>query len=210
MREAASVLMPEAALRYTLPPWPPSPPSGPPNGTNFSRRKLVLPRPPLPACTRSRASSTNFMMRLYCICRTLPPQTKAPARGRGLRETKRAARSRSGLRRQHAHVQALLGAALAKLHRPGHFREQRVIGAGSDVAARAHLRAPLGHDDVAGEDVLAAEALDAETLGVRIAAVLGTAARLFMSHDSPTPCSCSLPHHPALISVTLTSVNGCR
>jgi hypothetical protein len=30
-------------------------------GTNFSRRKLTQPRPPLPACTLSLASSTNFM-----------------------------------------------------------------------------------------------------------------------------------------------------
>ena len=34
-----------------VPPPPPSPPSGPPNGMNFSRRKLTMPRPPLPAWT---------------------------------------------------------------------------------------------------------------------------------------------------------------
>src|ERR1700758_1666937 len=65
MRKSARVLIPEADRRYTLPPLPPSPPSGPPNGTNFSRRKLVLPRPPLPAYTRTRASSTNFTLQLY-------------------------------------------------------------------------------------------------------------------------------------------------
>src|ERR1700730_9419653 len=63
--------MPETARRKTLPPSPPSPPSGPPRGTNFSRRKLVLPRPPLPACTLSRASSTNFIVS--------HPKTKTPA-----------------------------------------------------------------------------------------------------------------------------------
>src|ERR1700733_2836512 len=62
MRKSARVFMPSTARRYTLPPCPPSPPSGPPKGTNFSRRKLTQPRPPLPACTLSLASSTNFMV----------------------------------------------------------------------------------------------------------------------------------------------------
>src|ERR1700691_2921133 len=53
--------MPSTAFRWTLPPRPPSPPSGPPKGTNFSLRKLTQPRPPLPACTLSLASSMNFM-----------------------------------------------------------------------------------------------------------------------------------------------------
>src|SRR5205823_5896473 len=42
------------------PPRPPSPPSGPPFGTNFSRRKLTQPRPPLPACARTLIRSTNI------------------------------------------------------------------------------------------------------------------------------------------------------
>src|SRR5579863_5867916 len=61
MRKSASVFIPSTARKYTLPPRPPSPPSGPPKGTNFSRRKLTQPRPPLPACTLSLASSTNFI-----------------------------------------------------------------------------------------------------------------------------------------------------
>src|ERR1700731_1846541 len=61
MRKPASVFIPSTARRYTLPPRPPSPPSGPPNGTNFSRRKLTQPRPPLPAWTLTFASSVNFM-----------------------------------------------------------------------------------------------------------------------------------------------------
>src|ERR1700693_6481136 len=61
MRKSARVFIPSTALKYTLPPRPPSPPSGPPKGTNFSRRKLTQPRPPLPACTFREASSTNFM-----------------------------------------------------------------------------------------------------------------------------------------------------
>jgi hypothetical protein len=53
--------MPCWARSQTLPPSPPSPPSGPPNGTNFSRRKPIAPRPPWPARTFTIASSTNFM-----------------------------------------------------------------------------------------------------------------------------------------------------
>src|SRR5207302_1945505 len=43
----------------TLPPSPPSPPSGPPLGTYFSRRKLLMPRPPSPAFTKISTRSTN-------------------------------------------------------------------------------------------------------------------------------------------------------
>src|SRR5215204_2000336 len=42
------------------PPLPPSPPSGPPRGMNFSRRKLIAPRPPWPAVTSMSTSSTNM------------------------------------------------------------------------------------------------------------------------------------------------------
>src|ERR1700691_4222727 len=70
MRKSASVLMPSVERNQTLPPSPPSPPSGPPKGTNFSRRKLTQPRPPLPACTLSLASSTNFIGALRGILRT--------------------------------------------------------------------------------------------------------------------------------------------
>src|SRR5207247_5778087 len=47
--------------RITSPPHPPSPPSGPPFGTNFSRRKLTEPRPPLPACAKTLIRSTNII-----------------------------------------------------------------------------------------------------------------------------------------------------
>src|ERR1700724_1244486 len=45
----------------TSPPRPPSPPPGPPFGTNFSRRKLTLPRPPLPAWAKTLIRSTNMV-----------------------------------------------------------------------------------------------------------------------------------------------------
>ena len=56
----SSVLRCGLATRYTDPPLPPSPPSGPPRGTNFSRRKLMAPRPPWPAATWMSTSSTNM------------------------------------------------------------------------------------------------------------------------------------------------------
>src|SRR4029450_11376831 len=43
-----------------VPPFPPSPPSGPPEGTNFSRRKLTQPAPPSPPLTNTSISSTNM------------------------------------------------------------------------------------------------------------------------------------------------------
>src|SRR4051812_5511193 len=43
------------------PPSPPSPPSGPPLGTYFSRRKLLIPRPPSPAFTKISTRSTNTL-----------------------------------------------------------------------------------------------------------------------------------------------------
>src|SRR4029079_12747383 len=43
---------------------PPPPPSGPPRGTNFSRRKLRQPLPPLPAATWMSTSSTNIGTRI--------------------------------------------------------------------------------------------------------------------------------------------------
>ena len=46
------------------------------------------PRPPLPACTRSVASSTNFIRPAYLNARRCgAPQTKTPARGRGFEHT---------------------------------------------------------------------------------------------------------------------------
>src|SRR5215469_6574493 len=103
MRKSTSVLMPGAARRNTLPPLPPSPPSGPPRGTNFSRRKLVLPRPPLPALTFSRASSTNFIWR-----------NKNPGlrRGFAITHASRSASGRLGLRGLDADEQLLLGPLL--------------------------------------------------------------------------------------------------
>src|SRR5829696_3434288 len=52
-------------------------------------------------------------------------------------------------------------------------REQRVVLATADVLARLPLRPALPRQDVAAEDDLAAELLQAEPLRVRVAAVAG-------------------------------------
>ena len=48
-----------------------------------------------------------------------------------------------------------------------------MVGADADVVARTVGRAALAHEDVAGNDVLAAELLEAEALALGFAAVLG-------------------------------------
>lgn len=52
-------------------------------------------------------------------------------------------------------------------------REQRVVLADADVIARLPFRAALTRQDIAAEDVFAAEFLKPEPLCVRIAAVSG-------------------------------------
>ena len=49
--------------------------------------------------------------------------------------------------------------------------EQGVVAADADILAGIHLGAALADDDVARQDLLAAEALHAQALAVRIAAV---------------------------------------
>src|SRR5918994_3874378 len=61
-------------------------------------------------------------------------------------------------------------------------REQRVIAAQADVVAGVPARAPLADDDVAGNDVLAAELLHAEPLARRVAAVARAAPGFLVRH----------------------------
>ncbi len=70
------------------------------------------------------------------------------------------------------------------LHTARGLRKQRVVRAGADVVAGAIDRAALTHEDVAGQHLLAAELLEAESLRLGFAAVLGTAACLFVCHDA--------------------------
>src|SRR5262249_20766331 len=148
MRKSASVLMPETARRYTLPPLPPSPPSGPPRGMNFSRRKLVLPRPPFPACTFTCASSTNFMAE--SLHRKAKPR-RTP--GFHVRLPERESSVGFGDRRlefrDHVYVEVLLRAALLELHLAVDLGEQGVIRSGPDVRPGANRRTALANQDVA-------------------------------------------------------------
>src|SRR5579862_1340870 len=69
-----------------------------------------------------------------------------------------------------------------KLHRTTLKREQRMVAAHADPVAGVKLGAALAHDDVAGDDDLAAEFLDAEPLTGTVAAVARGAARLLVCH----------------------------
>ena len=66
--------------------------------------------------------------------------------------------------------------------------EQRVVAAAADAAARVEVGAALADDDLAGVDELAAVPLDAEPLGVGVAAVPGGTAALGLRHVSPSRC----------------------
>src|SRR5574337_270861 len=172
-RKSIKVFRPRSATANTLPPRPPSPPSGPPNGMNFSRRKLTQPAPPFPAATSIVASSTNFI----CADDKKPRQAGAvshgacgaPGSGRRDRDRPMVARAFDGER-----------------YRAVDEREQGVVAADADVPAGVELGTALAHDDRAGTDRLPAEDLDAEHLGLRIAAIAGRAAALFLCHlDNP-------------------------
>src|SRR6056297_566787 len=163
-RKSASVLMPWSACSQTLPPWPPSPPSGPPRGMYFSRRKLRQPWPPLPACTRMVASSTNFMG-------ISAKRQKNPAAAGFSQETgvpRSGTRARLRLRRSgvdDAHVLAALRSLLLEQDLAVGLGEQRVVPAEAHVGAGMEAGAPLAHEDVACHHGLAAEELHAQSFG---------------------------------------------
>src|ERR1700722_1918374 len=161
MRKSARVFIPSTAFKYTLPPRPPSPPSGPPKGTNFSRRKLTQPRPPLPAWTLSLASSTNFMR--WTLKRPRGRRNKKGGRLpyplRCLKASPKGPRA-SLLLGNDVDVGVLLGALDLEFNDAVGLREQGVIGADADVHAGAIHRAALSDQDVAREHVLTAEFLD--------------------------------------------------
>jgi hypothetical protein len=61
-----------------------------------------------------------------------------------------------------------------------------MIGTNAHILAGSHGRATLANQNVAGENVLPAEAFDAEALGMRVPAVLGAAACLLVCHVEKT------------------------
>src|SRR6266851_8357615 len=62
-------------------------------------------------------------------------------------------------------------------------RENCVIAAEADVLARQKLRSALAHNDVPGDDQLAAESFYTEPFADAVAAVLNAALSFFVCHD---------------------------
>src|SRR5262245_5558254 len=76
-------------------------------------------------------------------------------------------------------------AAVRELHGAGAGGEDRVVAAEAHALAGLEAGSALAHDDLAARDLLAREHLDAEALGVRVAAVAAGAEALLMSHPRP-------------------------
>src|SRR6266567_3897188 len=89
-------------------------------------------------------------------------------------------------------------ADLAEIHGPADQREQRVIAAAADAVAGVEVRAALTDEDLARVHDLAAVTLDAEALGIRVAAVAAGRGALLVCHlrpplPSPWPSRWPLP-----------------
>ena len=69
------------------------------------------------------------------------------------------------------------------------FGKECVVLSAANVLAGMDARAALTNDDGTGGDELAGEALDAQSLTVTVAPVLGTAYTFFVSHTSLTAVS---------------------
>src|SRR5699024_6419703 len=88
-----------------------------------------------------------------------------------------------GLRRHD--VDGLASALGAEGDRPRRQGEEGVVLATADVVAGVELGAALTHEDLARVDGLPTETLDAESLGVGIAPVLGAGRVLLALHVRP-------------------------
>src|SRR6478736_3249255 len=200
----------------TEPPFPPLPPSGPPSGLNFSRLTEATPWPPFPAATCSTTRSTKVVMPALLGVQLEVGEENAEGAGLGgpaphgvvMRPADEHPAPESlrggGLRRDD--IDGLAAALLAELHRTRDEREQRVVAATADAVAGVEVRAALADEDLAGVDGLAAEALDAEVLGVAVATVAGRGRTLLVCHVSSPSVSSS--GRQASIAVILTWVSG--
>src|SRR5690606_4339198 len=102
-------------------------------------------------------TDVGFVDELHDGMRNAAAETKkAPARGAFV------VTSRRSSARHDADVQTLPRALRLECDPPVRERVQRGVAADSDVRAGAVTRAPLPHEDVAGEDLLPAETLHAE------------------------------------------------
>src|SRR5688572_6260509 len=79
----------------------------------------------------------------------------------------------------HVHAPAFT----VKAHRAVRDRKDGVVLAKTNAAARNPLGAALADDDVAGNDLLAAEFLDAESLALAVAPVLDGSLTFLVCHD---------------------------
>src|SRR4051794_3996600 len=108
----------------------------------------------------------------------LRPRSSARASERGRR-----ALGRDGLAGRDGGDRDLAAAtAEAEGHRTRDEREQRVVLTPADAETRVEVGATLADDDLAGLDDLATEALDAQALGVGVAAVAGRRSALLVCH----------------------------
>src|SRR5665213_2975896 len=118
-----------------------------------------MPSPPCPAATVIVASSMNCMARLR-------GQSK---KSRVYDSSRRVNGGRIRARRDDVDVFSLLRAGERDVS--ADHGEDRMVAADSDALTGVELGAALADEDVARYDELAAEALDAETLGVRVTPV---------------------------------------
>ena len=81
-----------------------------------------------------------------------------------LSSARRGGLSRKPLVRQNAHELAILGPFLFEFHLAFGLGEKRVVTTNADVGSRMKMRSTLAHENVAGNDLLSAIHLDAESL----------------------------------------------
>ena len=94
--------------------------------------------------------------------------------------------SERGLQGNSLHLDGDLLAVLAQVGETHHavsLGEQRIVGAHAHVHTRMDVGAPLAHQNVAGLDELAVSPLGTQALGLRVTAVLGGAAALFVGEE---------------------------
>ena len=112
------------------------------------------------------------------------PAERASDKGKGRAEARpsRNVCASLGRLRDRDDVDDLAAALRTELDRAGLEGEQRVVTATADVGAGVEVGAALTDDDLAGEDLLAAEPLHAEALCVGVTTVTGGACALFVCH----------------------------
>src|SRR5260221_8633668 len=121
----------------------------------------------------------------WSLCDGSPRKTPPPVGSRPAAVECAALQLSVGLGHRPHHVHPLARAPGAgKRHFAVHEREQGVVPPEPDVRPGEDHGAALAHEDAAGAHGFAAELLDAEPLGIRIAAVLGRGLAFFVSHGS--------------------------